>query len=153
MGIGAVMTVGSLALQGFGAMRESKGEAAGLRHRAQQAKNEETAALTRADQQDAGLRRELKDTISSIRAIRASASGAADSPSAVAVMRREEEASDRERRIRVGNERMQAAQSRRDALFFQESARAALKGGRLRALPYFLKAGAAGADAIASAAE
>jgi hypothetical protein len=90
------------------------------------------AARVQADQTDSHLRDELESTVANIRAIRASA-GMPDSATSDAIINKEGEVSDNQRRIKVGSLRAQADEYDNSAAFMRRQARNALNFSYLSA--------------------
>lgn len=141
MGIETAFMAAPLILQGFGKLQEGSGDAQGQRYEGERAKRVAEIARIEAAETDTTLRGELDTVLGSIRAIRASTGVDVNSPTSLAVMQREREVADRERRIRVGSARMQAGQADADSAFRFRAARTAMTGGVIRSLPYFFGAG------------
>jgi hypothetical protein len=96
--------------------------------RAQGFKAEQAATAARfgkiaAAETDTALREELASVVSNIRAIRASSGISPDSPTTQAIIARESEVSDRERRIRVANILGQVEEDEKSSAFLKKSAR------------------------------
>lgn len=130
----------ALALQGFSQIFSGIGQRASSRFEARRAERTAEIARLQADQTDVTMREELDSVLGSIQAIRASTGADPTSPTSLAVMQRERNIADRERRIRTGSLRMQAFQSEDDARFHRYAGRSALTGGIIKSLPYFLGA-------------
>lgn len=126
-----------LGLQGFAMIAQGAGDAAGLRHQAQQMETARRVGEIQADQIDAAHRRELADTFGNMRAIAASAGVPIDSQAFQAAMLGEEVASNRARRTAVANARMQANQFGLDAIAYRRAARFAFAGGVASGLSQF----------------
>ncbi len=109
----------STGLQVAGGMSRAKGEAAGYQFKEAQAQRTARAARTSADQTDAFLRDELNTTLATIDAIRAVSGVGMDSPTGAAIASRESEVSDRQRRIKVGNQIMQAQEPESGAAYYR----------------------------------
>ena len=114
-----------LGLQTIGGLAQAKATSDAQSFQADQATRAARAGRVAADQTDAALRDELATTVSHIQAIRASA-GMGDSPTSEAIIDKESEVSDNQRRIRVGNLRSQAEDDDRSAAFLRRSARSSL---------------------------
>lgn len=123
--MGAVAPILGLAGSLVGAVGQSRG----MQHEAQQSQRAAQVGRINADQIDANYRDELNSTISNIRAIRASAGVGANSPTQRAFEAKQEQTSNRDRKIEVGSKRMQATQDDNDARFKRSSAKMALVGG------------------------
>lgn len=106
----------------------------------EKAKRAAEVGRVRADQIDATYRDELNSTIANIRAIRSSSGASVNSPTGRAIESDQQRISDRDRKIDVGNQRMQASQDEADARFRKSAASAALFGGVAKSLPYFFGA-------------
>lgn len=132
-GLAVATTIAGTGLQVAGGLSRAKGEAAAYQHKEAQAQREARAARIAADQTDAFFRDELNTTLATIDAIRASSGVNVDSPTGQALRARETEVSDRQRKIKVGNLRMQADQSERDSAFYRYAAGRTLKTGYLDA--------------------
>lgn len=126
-------------LQVMGGIEQARGQAAGYQYREAQAQRQAFNARTAADQTDAFLRDELAVTLGNIAAIRAAAGVGADSPTGQAIIAKEQDISDRQRRIKVGNIQSQADQSEADARYFNFAASNALSTGYLGAFGKGLK--------------
>lgn len=105
------------------------GQKQGADYEAAKSKRAAEIGRVQADQIDSSYRQELNSTISNIRAIRASAGVGADSPTGMAIEAKQQQTSDRDRKIDVGSKRMQATQDEADAKFRKSSAKWALAGG------------------------
>ena len=130
------------ALQGFSMIMGARGEAAAAAQEAGRLKNAEIGAKTRAAQIDTAYREDLASTIANIRAISASANVGAGSPTQLALQDEEARISNRSRRIETGNELMAARQFSADRKQTLAAGKAALRGGMLGSIPWFIKAGA-----------
>ncbi|QEE47491.1 hypothetical protein FVA81_24060 [Rhizobium sp. WL3] len=113
------------------------GQSQGQKWEAEKAKRAAEVGRVRADQIDATYRDELSSTISNIRSIRASSGASMNSPTGMAIEADQQRISDRDRKIDVGNQRMQANQDEEDAKFRKSAARMALFGGAVKSLAYF----------------
>jgi hypothetical protein len=111
----------------------AQGQSAAYRYAQSQAERRALAARTAADQTDAALRDQLVTTLGNIEAIRASANIDPTSPTGQAILEREREVSERQRRIQVGNLQAQGAQYESDAAFYGSAASSALGIGYLNA--------------------
>lgn len=120
-----------------GSLVGAVGQSQGQNYAAQQSQRAAQVGRIQADQVDASYRDELNSTISNIRAIRASASVGSNSPTGVAVEAKQQQTSDRDRKIEVGSKRMQATQDENDARFRKSSAKMALVGGAVSGLSKF----------------
>lgn len=120
-----------------GSLVSAVGQYEGSQYAAQQSDRAAQVGRIQADQVDANYREELNSTISNIRAIRASAGVGAMSPTGMAVEAKQEETSNRDRKIEVGSKRMQANQDENDARFRRSSANWALLGGAATGLSKF----------------
>jgi sugar/nucleoside kinase (ribokinase family) len=136
----AIAPVLGLAGSLVGAVGQSKAS----NYAAQQSARAAQVGRVQADQVDASYRDELNSTISNIRAIRASSGTGANSPTGMAIEAKQEDTSNRDRRIEVGNKNMQANQDDADAKFRRSSAKTALFGGVASGLAKF--AGSGGFD-------
>lgn len=135
----AAATIGGV-LSGAAGIVGAMGQSAGQNYQAAQSERAAQVGRVQADQIDANYREELNSTIANIRAIRASAGVAPNSPTGMAVEAEQERRSDRDRRIDVGSRRIQANQDESDADFYRSSARTSLIGGVAKSLPYFFGA-------------
>lgn len=120
-----------------GGLIQTQGAAAGQQWEAQKAQRAAEVGRVQADQVDASYRRELNSTVASIRAFRASSGAAINSPTGMAIEANEARKSDRDRRIEVGNRRMQATQDEADARFRKSAAKVAFFGGTATSLGKF----------------
>lgn len=140
-GAGAAITFGSSVLQAYGSAESTRATAEGkareYEFKAQQAERQARAARTAADQTDAFLRDELTTTLGNIEAIRAAGGVAAGSPTSEAILAREEDVSERQRRIKVGNIKAQAAESEEGARFYRDAATRSLKAADSADLGFF----------------
>lgn len=118
----------------------AQGAAAGQKWEAQKAQRAAEVGRVRANQIDATYRDELNSTIANIRAIRASSGASVGSPTGMAIEADQQRISDRDRKIEVGNQRMQANQDEADAKFRKSAAKNALFGGIAKSLPSFFGA-------------
>lgn len=125
MQAGPALGLLGVGFQVAGALSKGKGTSDSLSFQADQATRAARAGRVAADQTDAFLRDELETTVSHIRAIRATA-GMADSPTSDAVIEKEKDVSDSQRRIRVGNLRAQADDDLRSAAYLRRAARSSL---------------------------
>lgn len=112
-----------------GGLASAIGQSQAQEYAAAQSKRAAQIGKIQADQIDASYRAELNDTISSIRALRAGAGVGMDSPTGMAIEANEERKSNRDRRIEVGNRRMQAFQDEQDARFRKRAGQVALFSG------------------------
>jgi hypothetical protein len=117
------------------------GQSQASNYQADQSKRAAQVGRVQADQIDASYRDELNSTISNIKAIRASAGVDPNSPTGMAIDAKQQQTSDRDRRIEVGSKRMQAAQDDADAKFRRSSAKWALFGGAATGLAKFAGSG------------
>lgn len=124
-GAGTPLGLVGVGFQVASALTKGKAESDSLSFQSDQLTKNARAARVQANQTDAYLRDELESIVSNIRAIRASA-GMADSPTSDAVIAKESEVSDNQRRIRVGNLNAQADEYDRSAAFTRRQARNAL---------------------------
>lgn len=124
--MGAAVGIG---LQGLSMVMGAVGEAKAGAHEAAQAKQASEIASIQADQIQTGYRQDLNTTIANIRAIRAATGANPDSPTSLAVIAGEEEASRRAMRIKSGAARIQSNQLADDARFLRASAKMSLIGG------------------------
>lgn len=124
-----------------GGLVSAVGQYQGGNYAAAQSERAAQAGRVQADQIDASYRDELNSTISNIRAIRASAGVGANSPTQRAIEAKQEQTSNRDRKIEVGSKRMQAHQDEADARFRRSSARTALFGGVATGLSKFASSG------------
>lgn len=131
--LGGIMSGISGVVGAVGASNAQKWEA-------EKAKRAAEVGRVRADQIDAGYRDELNSTIANIRSIRASSGASINSPTGMAIEADQQQTSDRDRKIDVGNQRMQANQDEQDAKFRRSAARTALFGGVAKSLPSFFGA-------------
>ncbi len=125
-----------------GALAKGKGTSDSLSFQSEQATRNARAGRVAADQTDAYLRDELESTVSHIKAIRATA-GMVDSPTSEAVIQKESDVSDSQRRIKVGNMRAQADDDDRSATFLRRASRSALNMSYLSAAGIALKGASA----------
>lgn len=132
-GIGAVFSGLSMVV---GAIGQSQGQ----QYEAQKAARAAEIGHIQADQTDAAYREDFNTTLGNIRSIRASTGGDPGSPTSLAYIDAERNASDRVRRIKVGGLNMQATQYENDARYFRSAAKTSLFGGALQAIPAFLGA-------------
>jgi hypothetical protein len=130
--MGVEMGLVGVGLQVAGTLGKAKGQSDAYSFQSGQLTKAARAGRTAADQTDAALRDELETTVQNIRAIRAS-SGMSDSPTSDAVIDKESEVSDRQRRIKVGNLRAQAEEDDKSAAFYRRAARNSLNVGYLAA--------------------
>lgn len=107
---------------------------------AEKAKRAAEVGRVRANQIDASYRDDLNSTISNIKSIRASSGASMYSPTGMAIEADQQRISDRDRKIEVGNARMQANQDEQDAKFRKSAAKTALFGGVAKSLPSFFGA-------------
>lgn len=140
--MGAIAGPLGLAMQGLSLVFSGLGERQAARHKAAQADRAKKIGYIQADQISTDYTTDLASTIANIRAIRAATGANPYSPSTEAFIAEESRVSDRTRRIRSGAARMEANQYGDDAAFYRSSAKTALLGRSLQALPYFLKAAA-----------
>jgi hypothetical protein len=113
--------------------QRAAGIASGYQWESVKAERAAEAGRIAADQTDAALREELDRTLDTIVAVRAAAGADIRSPTGQAVLDRESEVSDRERRIRVGNLRSQAASDEMSSDYFRTAAGQALRTGETSA--------------------
>lgn len=137
----------ALGLVGIGfqvadALGKGKGRSDSLSFQSEQAERNARAGRVAADQTDAFLRDELESTVGHIRAIRASA-GMTDSATSDAVIEKQGEVSDSQRRIKVGNMRAQADDDERSAAYLRRAARSSLNLSYLSAAGIGIKGMAA----------
>jgi len=90
-----------------------------------------------AAETDTAIREELSSVIGNIRAIRASSGISPDSPTTDAIIDSETRASERQRRIRVGNITEQAASDERSSGFLRSSANSQFLYGTLGSVARF----------------
>jgi len=128
------------ALSGISGIVGAAGASQGQKWEAQKAQRAAEIGRVRADQIDASYRDELNSTIANIRSIRASSGASIMSPTGMAIEADQQRISDRDRKIEVGNQRMQATQDEADAKFRKSAAKTALFGGVAKSLPYFFGA-------------
>lgn len=128
------------AIMGLSSLVGAYGQYQAGQYASEQSKRAAEVGRVKADQIDASYRDELNSTISNIRAIRASAGMSPTSPTAMAIEDGQEKISDRDRRIDVGNQRMQARQDENDARFRKSAATVGLIGGVAKSLPSFFGA-------------
>lgn len=128
------------ALTGIGGLIGVFGNYQAGQQAAAQSKRAAQVGRIQADQVDASYRDELNSTISNIRAIRAGAGVGGFSPTGMAIEADQERISTRDRRIEVGNRRMQANQDEDDARFRKSAATWSLIGGTAKSLPSFFGA-------------
>jgi len=131
----------SLGLAGTSAIIRGVGERRGAEHEARQADRAFRVGQVQAAQTDSALRGELDLTLRNIRAIMAARGQDPSTPSAMAFLRGEAEASDRDRRIAVSSLRLQAGQSALDAIALRRAGRFALFGGIASGLGEFARIG------------
>lgn len=127
-------------MSGISGVVGAMGASAAQSWEAQKAKRAAEVGRVRADQIDASYRDELNSTISNIRAIRSSSGASPYSPTGMAIEANQEKISNRDRKIDVGNQRMQANQDEADAKFRKSAASTALFGGVAKSLPSFFGA-------------
>lgn len=132
-GSGLLLPAIGFGLQAVGMFAKGAAGAAANRSQAENAERSRRVGRIRADQMDTVMRGELASTIGNIRAVAASAGAPVDSPAIQAFIRGEEMASDRDRRIAVGNEVLQAEQYGLDAIQYRKAARWSLLGGAVNA--------------------
>lgn len=132
-GSGVLLPAIGFGLQAVGFFAKGAAGAVANRSQAENAERDRRVGRLRAAQTDTALRQELHATIGNIRAIAASAGAPVDSPAIEAFIRGEEVASDRDRRVAVSNEIMQAEQYGLDAANFRRAARWSLLGGAFNA--------------------
>lgn len=132
-GAGTPLGLVGVGFQVAGALGKGKADSDSLAFQSDQLTKNARAARTQADQTDAFLRDELESTVSNIKAIRASA-GMSDSPTSDAVIAKESEVSDNQRRIKVGNLKSQADEYDRSAAFTRRQAKNALNWSYASAL-------------------
>lgn len=128
------LSLASAGLTAASGAAQGMGMSASYKQKESQAKRLEFASRTAADQTDAQFREELDKTIGNIEAIRAAAGVSGNSPTSDAIREGEEKASDRQRRIKVGNLLSQADQSAGDASYYSSAAGTALGLGALQGL-------------------
>lgn len=131
-----------IGMQVADALGKGKGRSDALSFQSEQATRNARAGRVAADQTDAFLRDELESTVSHIRAIRASA-GMTDSATSDAVIEKQGEVSDSQRRIKVGNIRAQADDDERSAAYLRRAARSSLNLSYLSAAGIGIKGMAA----------
>lgn len=112
-----------------GGLMSAYGQYQGQQYAAAQSERAAEVGRIQANQTDSAYRQELTSTIANIRALRAGAGVGARSPTGMAIEAAQARKSDRDRRIDVGNKRMQATQDQNDARFRRSSAGWALLGG------------------------
>ncbi|MBK8009603.1 MAG: hypothetical protein IPK23_15135 [Rhizobiales bacterium] len=139
---GAALGLVGVGLTAAGALAKGKGASDSLSFQSEQATRNARAGRVAADQTDAFLRDELESTVSHIKAIRASA-GMKDSPTSEALIDKESDVSDSQRRIKVGNMRAQADDDDRSAAFLHRAARSTLNLSYLSAAGIGIKGMAA----------
>jgi hypothetical protein len=122
---GPALGLVGVGFQVAGALAKGKGSSDSLSFQSDQAARNARAGRVAADQTDAALRDELETTVGHIRAIRASA-GMSESPTSEAIIDKESEVSDSQRRIKVGNMRAQADEDDRSAAFLRRAGRSTL---------------------------
>lgn len=127
-------------LTGISGIVGAVGQSQAQKWEAQKAQRAAEVGRVRANQIDASYRDELNSTIANIRSIRASSGASIASPTGMAIEADQQRISDRDRKIDVGNQRMQANQDEQDAKFRRSAARTSLFGGVARSLPYFFGA-------------
>lgn len=142
MQAGPALGLVGVGLQVAGALGKGKATSDQFSFQADQATKNARAGRTAADQTDAFLRDELESTVSHIRAIRASA-GMPESPTSDAVIEKEKEVSDNQRRIKVGNIRAQADEDERSSAFLRRAARSSLNLSYLSAAGIGIKGASA----------
>lgn len=120
-------------LEVVGGLLEAKGKAEGYKYSEEKARRQAAAARTAADETTAQLTDELSTTLGNIQAIRAAAGADSASPTALAIMGKETEVAERQRRIQVGNLYAQAEQSELDRRYFRSAASSALLAGTVGA--------------------
>lgn len=135
----ALPAIGGI-LSGVSGVVGAMGASAGQKWEGEKAKRAAEVGRVRADQIDATYRDELNSTIANIRAIRSSSGASVNSPTGRAIESDQQRISDRDRKIDVGNQRMQANQDEQDAKFRKSAARMTLIGGVAKALPSFFGA-------------
>lgn len=135
----ALPAIGGI-LSGVSGVVGAMGASAGQKWEGEKAKRAAEVGRVRADQIDATYRDELNSTIANIRAIRSSSGASVASPTGMAIEADQQRISDRDRKIDVGNQRMQANQDEQDAKFRKSAARMTLIGGVAKALPSFFGA-------------
>lgn len=142
MQAGPALGLVGVGLTAAGALAKGKATSDSMSFQADQASRAAKAGRVAADQTDAFLRDELSTTVSHIQAIRASA-GMKDSPTSDAIIQKESDVSDNQRRIKVGNMQAQADDDERSAAFLRRSARSALNLSYLSAAGIAVKGAAA----------
>lgn len=132
-GSGILLPAIGFGLQAVGHFAKGAAGAVANRSQAENAERNRRVGRMRADQVDTVLRNDLASTIGTIRAIAASSGAPVNSPAIEAFIRGEEAASDRDRRIAVSNEILQAEQFGIDAASYRRAARFSLLGGAFNA--------------------
>lgn len=113
---------------------DTAGSVAASKQQERAAKLNARVGQIRANELDTALRSELNRTLGNIDAIRASSGLSPLSPTSRAIRGGNRQRSDFNRKNRVASERVQALQSREDAVFFRRAQRAAWTGLPFRSL-------------------
>jgi hypothetical protein len=138
------LSLASTGLSAMGQIKDAEGKSAAATYEAGRKDRAAKFARAQAAQTDAHLSEELNTTIANVNVIRAAQGASSLSPTTQAIIDKESDVSDRERRTRVANLRAQAAEDEGAAAYLRYSGRAALGAGRIGALSTVLK-GASGA--------
>lgn len=132
LGAGVLMQAVGLGLTGVSLIAGGAANASAGKEEARRSEVNRKVALIQADQIDASYRDELDRTVRNIFAVQASAGAPINAPSTQAYINRESEASDMDRRIAVGNAKLQADAAGMDAIAFRRAARWSLGVGVAR---------------------
>lgn len=125
----AAAAIGGLALDAGSSIVKGHGEAAGQEFMAARDRRAAEIGRLKADQTDVQLREELNTTLGNIDVMRAAANADPLSPTSLAVKDEERRISDRQRLIKVGSIRAQAAEDEASAAYRKTAAKYALFGG------------------------
>lgn len=129
----AAAAIGGLALDAGSSIIKGHGDAAAQEFQAGRDRRAAEIGRIKADQTDTQLREELSTTLGMIDVTRAAANADPLSPTGLAIKAEERRVSDRDRRIRVGNIRAQAAEDDASARYRDSAAKTALLGGYVSA--------------------
>lgn len=140
-GAGVLIQAIGLGMTGVSLIARGAAGAAAGREDARRAEVDRRVAQIQADQIDASYRDELDRTFRNITAIQASAGAPINSPSTIAYMNREAEASDMDRQTAVANARLQADAAGMDAYAFRRAARWSLGVGIAQGASSFAQIG------------
>lgn len=138
----AAATIGSMALGAAEPAIKGFGEKAGQDFMAGQSERAAALGRIKADQTDVAMRDELATTLGNIDVIRAAAGVDPLSPTGQSIRAREQDVSDRQRTIAVGNIRAQADEKEAEARYRRTAGKYALAGGFAAGGSRLIKAGA-----------